>query len=503
MLSKNSLKWGAIIVAILFIVLYFLFFRKSKRNIHDSSNVPTFIVIRGPLTISVIESGTIKASEQIIIKNEVEGKTSILWLIEEGKNVAKGDLLIELDASNLINEEIDQEIGVQNTEAAYIGARENLAVIKNQSQSDIDKAKLDFSFSKQDLEKYLKGEYPNERKEAESRITLAQEDLTRSRDKLEWSEKLYNEKYISESELRADELALKKTELELELEKNNLNLLENFTYTKRIAELKSDVKQTEMTLEREVRKAKADEVQAVAEFKAKESEFNRQKDKLLKIKEQIIKTKIYAPADGLVIYATSAKSSGRHGSTEPLAEGQEMRERQELIYLPTASAVKAEVSIHEASLKKVKLNLPAKVTVDALPDRSFLGKVIKIAPLPDAQSTWMNPDLKVYPTEIYLDSNSAFLRSGMSCKAEIIIAQYEDAVYIPVQAVIRIGDQSTAYIVEGASSKPRKIEIGLDNNRMVRIISGLEPGEVVSLKPPLDASTVNVSKVLMTPNRDE
>jgi HlyD family secretion protein len=212
---------------------------------------------------------------------------------------------------------------------------------------------------------------------------------------------------------------------------------------------------------------------------------------LKKIEEQIKKTKMYAPSDGLVIYATSAGGGRhRHGRSEPLAEGQDVRERQALIHLPTTTSVKAEISIHESSLEKVKINMPASVTIDALPGQAFTGYVATIAPLPDPQSMWMNPDLKVYNSDIYLDSNDAGLRTGMSCKAEIIIEQHKDAVYVPVQAVIRVKGEPTVYVTKGNSYKPRKVKIGLDNNRMVHIISGLKRGEKVLLAPPLASGEV-------------
>jgi HlyD family secretion protein len=454
-----------------------------------SINQATFMVTRGPLRISVIESGTIKARDQVIIKSEVEGQTSILSLVEEGTRVKEGDLLVELDASKLLDEKIDQQIRVQNADAAFVGERENMAVVENQAESDVDKAELAYDFSKEDLKKYQEGEYPNQLKEADSRLTLANEDLTRAQEKLEWSRKLYKEKYISQTELEADELTVKRNGLDLELAKNNLDLLKNFTHKRNLAQLESDVKQAEMALERTRRKASADVVQARANLEAKKAEFERQKDKLDKLEKQIEKTKIYAPTDGLAIYATSAQTGGfRRGSTQPLQEGQEVRERQELIYLPTTASSKVEVALHEASLEKVHIGLPVKVTVDALPGQTFFGHVASIAPLPDPQSAWMNPDLKVYNTDIYLDNNGTALRTGMSCKAEIIIEQYKEATFIPVQAVLRVGGEPTVYVVDGAALQPRKVEIGFDNDRMVRIISGLEPGELVSLTPPLEAA---------------
>ena len=58
-----------------------------------------FAVARGRLTISVTEAGTVKPREQVIIKNEVEGRATILYLIPEGQRVKQGDLLARLDQS--------------------------------------------------------------------------------------------------------------------------------------------------------------------------------------------------------------------------------------------------------------------------------------------------------------------------------------------------------------------------------------------------------------------
>ena len=55
------------------------------------SATPLFTVSRGPLTISVTESGTIQNREQMIVKSEVEGRATILSLVEEGTFVKKGE----------------------------------------------------------------------------------------------------------------------------------------------------------------------------------------------------------------------------------------------------------------------------------------------------------------------------------------------------------------------------------------------------------------------------
>lgn len=470
-------------LAVLLLLAGGLYFLTSRSE--ASQMMAVFPVQQGPLTISVLQSGTIKAKDQIIIKNEVEGRTSIIYLIEEGTRVKAGDLLVELDASSLLDAKIDQEIRVQNAEASFINAKENLEVVRNQAESDKDAALLTLEFAREDLKQYKEGEYPNLLRDAEARIKLAEEELERAQDTLAWSQKLWEEKYISENELKADQLAVTRRRLDLDLAINSLNLLQNFTYLRKVKQLESDIRQAEMAYERTVRKANAAVVQAEAELKARQAEYNQQKDRLVKLEDQLKKTKLYAPADGLVIYATSAQRGGFRGGQEPLMEGQEVRERQELIYLPLGFSAIAEVMVHEASLKKVHPGLPVVITVDALPGRQFMGKVDFIAPLPDAQSMWMNPDLKVYNTQISIEGEESALRTGMSCRVEIIVAHYDDALYVPVQSVLQIGGQPTVYVVNGSAIERRAVKVGLDNNRMIHILEGLKEGEKVLLNPPL------------------
>ena len=450
----------------------------------DDRDTPTFTARQGPLTINVIASGNIQSRERVAVRSEVEGRTTILWLVEEGTHVEKGDLLVELDSSSLEENKVDQQIRVMNSEAAYIRAREQLEIVRNQTAADISRAELDYRFAQLNLTKYVEGEFPQQLQRNEADINLANEELQRANDKLAWSQRLADEGYLTRMELQADELAARRAEIDLELAQGTLQVLQEYTHQQKLEELESDVEQKRMALERVRLLASADVVQAEADFRAKQSEFERQEDRLERIRTQIAKCRITAPAAGMVVYATTG--AGRRQAQEPLGEGQEVRERQELIFLPTAAAMMAEVRIHESSLRKIAPHMPALVQVDAAPDRSFRGRVHRIALLPDAQQGWLNPDLKVYPTFIHIDGEDPALRPGMSCRAEIIVEELEDVVYVPLQSVVRIGRESVVYVMRSRGGvEPRVVATGLDNNRMIHIVSGLAGGERVLLNPPL------------------
>jgi HlyD family secretion protein len=486
----KSFRTLGLIAAVASIALVVIWFKVVRGADDPTSHMATFVARRGPLVISVPESGTITAREEIILRNEVEGRTSIVRLVPEGTKVKKGDLLVELDASTLKDAIIDQDILVQKADAAYVSAQETLAVIENQAKSDIDKAELTLRFAQQDLQQYVDGIYPKDVNELEAKIRLSQEQVKRAEDVNDWSKRLYEEKYLSETEYLADRLSLQGRKLERDVALSNVDLLKNFTYHRQIEQLTSDANQAGMALERTKRKASADVVQAKADLKAKELEYKRQQEKFKKTEDQLAKTMILAPMDGMVVYATSSGRRSPFDRREPMEIGVEVTERQDLISLPTATAMKAQVDIHETSLEKIRVGLPVVITVDALAGKKFLGRVAMISPMPDARSMWMNPDLKIYPTDIYLEDTDSALRTGMSCKAEIIVAQYQDAVYVPVQAVLRVAGEHTLYVVRDGAIEERKVEVGLDDNNMIRIISGLNEGEVVLMTPPLKSGAV-------------
>ena len=479
---------AALVAAIALVVIWFTVVRGGEDT---ESSEETVVAKRGPLTISVPAAGMLKAKDPEIIRNSLEGRATIISIIPEGTRVKQDDLLVELDVSTLVDARVDQVILVNNAEAAFINARETLAITESQAASDVDLAELELEFAKQDLEKYTGkgGQFENDLAAADGKIKLNAEEKTKAEDYLDWSQKLFSEKYLSKTQLQADQLALQRADLNLQVATNDALLLKKYTYNRQIAQLTSDVNQATMALERTEAKARANIAQAKADLAAKDQEYQRQQDKLRKIDDQITKGKIVAPTEGMVVYATSGAGGHGHDDRPPLADGVEVWERQELIYLPRSTSMVAEVDVHEASLQKVHAGLPALVTVEALAGKKLMGTVTRIAPLPDPQSMRMNPDLKVYKTEIALDSNDPTLRSGMNCKAQIIVEQHADTVYVPVETVLRVGGQPTVFVLnDEGDTEERRIEIGLDDKSLVRIVSGLQEGELVLLTPPLKAA---------------
>ena len=107
----------------------------------EKSDTPVFIVKRGPLTISVAERGTIKNREKVVVKSRAEGRSTIIWLIEEGNHVKKGDLLITFDDSSLRNDLERLRIEVATAIARATAAKTGLQRAEAESKK-VDIAEL-------------------------------------------------------------------------------------------------------------------------------------------------------------------------------------------------------------------------------------------------------------------------------------------------------------------------------------------------------------------------
>ncbi len=483
---------------ILIFCVGFVFVRQSSTLEGRVSAIPTFEVQEGPLLISVLESGTISAREQRIIKSEVEGQKQITWLIPEGEHVKEGDLLVQLDSGSFEYQLLTQQIEVQSAEADFIEARENLAIQKLNSESTVSAAKLRLQFAAEDLTKYIEGDFPLDLKGAEAQLILAIAELASAEQDLGGRKRLFEKDFVTVRELEAAERLQQKAQLDLELAESNIELLKSFTYDRRLAQLESDKEEAERALARAHLETASWMVQSEGNVTNRTAQLQHKQKKLRKIEEQIDKCEIYAPTGGMVVYATSSKGGGRMGQQEPLREGQMVHERQELIYLPTAKAVMARITIHESNLAKVRPGLGVRITVDALPGREFTGRVATIAQLPDAMSMYLNPDLKVYDTEIYIDGDGSGLRTGMSCLARIMVERYEHAVYVPVQSVVLTKAGHIVHVLKGNETEERLVDVGLDNNRMIRIASNLKAGERVLLAPPEAPTTMGDEDLLET-----
>jgi HlyD family secretion protein len=175
-----------------------------------------------------------------------------------------------------------------------------------------------------------------------------------------------------------------------------------------------------------------------------------------------------------------------YGTPGILEEGTMVRQRQELIRLPDVSKMLAEIKIEEARAAQVRPGMTAYIAVNNIPHRRFKGTVRRVAPLPDSQASWMNPNVKVFPADILVDEELPILKPGVSASAEIVITNLTSVLSVPIQTVARKQGQNVCFVKRGSRVAPVPVTTGWFNESFVEITAGLKEGDFVLLAPVSD-----------------
>jgi len=474
-------------------------------------------VLRGDREFTVTVGGTLQAEHMERIRSKVHASVQIIELISEGtritqEDVEKGTVLVKLDSSSLTDKHTQQLISVESATASHTKATEDAEIQEKQNESNIRAATLDVKFARMELESYLGtalvaetdgeldfaalagrqelgGAALQKKRQLENEVDLAEEEVKRAGDTYEYSERLAKKKYISRNELKADELALTRKEVEFDQAELALRLFKDYELPMEAERRLADWREKQLERERVTARAKSQSAQATANLRSAEVTLRHQTEILEDLEEQIENCTIHATRPGLVVYASSIARMGR--SRNPIEEGATVRERQEIIHLPDLSSAVAEVKVHESDVKRIEPGQKVVITVDAYPDLQFSGEVKRVAGLPDPLS-WREVVTK-FTVVIPIEGNHPELRPGMSCRAKVIVARPSDALYVPVQAVTRRGEAKVCFVATPKGSVRRVVETGVFDDKYVQIKSGLSEGERVLMNPP----------VLPTPEEEE
>ncbi len=274
---------------------------------------------------------------------------------------------------------------------------------------------------------------------------------------------MYEKGYVSKAQKVSEELNFQKAKFALEQAESKLHVLLDYTKGKTIKELRS-----------EVEKARSDEL-------AKEQTYSLEKTKEAKLVKQIDNCKLFAPGDGIVVYANDPMRS--FGSNAPqIEEGAAVRERQKIFSLPDISRMQVNTKVHESQIDKITPGMKARIRVDAFSDTELEGTVQDVAPLPDPTS-FFSSDVKVYTTRVKIDNPLPNLRPGMNAEVTILVDRKENVLSVPVPAVLEYGGKDHLAIRTPNGFERREVDLGVTNDKFVEVTKGITPGAVVALNP--------------------
>lgn len=220
----------------------------------------------------------------------------------------------------------------------------------------------------------------------------------------------------------------------------------------------------------------------VGRSKSKVTEFQ---DKINKYMEALASTTIKAPEDGIVMFAKDwmGKTYGKDSEINiwnPL-----------VATLPDMSVAISETYIREIDISKVQLNDSVRITIDALPDKVFFGKVIKIATIGEDHKDF---DMKAFKVVVRFEKSDKDMKPGMTVNNDIIVASYKDKLLVPLKAVFSKNGKQIVYLKRGGSITEQEIRLVAENEQYGVVENEIQEGDVVLLYQP-ETFKVEVEKV--------
>jgi HlyD family secretion protein len=197
------------------------------------------------------------------------------------------------------------------------------------------------------------------------------------------------------------------------------------------------------------------------EIAAAEAEVQRLQAKVQRLRDDVQKTVIRAPVSGFITnrYAEVGQWVERGGKVADIID---------------LASVLVRVPVHERDIRLVHVGDQAVVTLDALPNRTFTGRVKYITPQADLAS-------RTFPVKIeVLNTPDTAIKAGMFARGTLRVGATQPAVFVPKDAVVRRASGQVVFVVEDAKARMVPIKTGRTHEGLIEAVEGqLRPGDSV------------------------
>lgn len=199
----------------------------------------------------------------------------------------------------------------------------------------------------------------------------------------------------------------------------------------------------------------------ISERARDESQANVQvlEAKLALAEARLSKLEIRAPFSGIVGIRT-------------VSVGDYVKDGTDLVNLEDISSVKVDFRIPERYLDQVQRGQGIEVLLDALPGRPFRARVDAVDPQVDSSG-------RSALLRGRIENPEGKLKPGMFARVRLILAERDNAMVVPEEAIVPQGNKVTVWKVVDGKAVRAEIKTGLRRAAKVEIVEGLQTGDIV------------------------
>jgi membrane fusion protein (multidrug efflux system) len=152
--------------------------------------------------------------------------------------------------------------------------------------------------------------------------------------------------------------------------------------------------------------------------------------------------------------------------------GDYAKEGSDIVNLEAIDPLKVDFRIPEIYLKQIQVGQTLHVSLDAIPGKTFDGKVYAVNPLIDAAG-------RAIVIRAIVRNPDTSLRPGMFTRVRLFTRELQDSLAVPEQAIVPQGDEHFVFKIADGRAVRVKVEVGQRRDGKVEIVKGLEPTDMV------------------------
>ncbi len=250
------------------------------------------------------------------------------------------------------------------------------------------------------------------------------------------------------------------------------------------AEAKLKLADTEQKLTEVEAKLKADRSAAAADLASKQRAHDQAEFQVKQAEQQLGSLTLRSPSEGVVVLQVNWQAAGAMQMPAPFKPGDHAWPGATIAELPDTSSLQITARVEEAERGRVQIGQSAIIRVDAVPDRSYSGKVEEISTTasPDFNGGWPFP--RNFTLTIALPESDARLTPGMGAIVRIAVDRVAQGIVIPTEAIFRKEGRTVVYVRRGSKFEEVAVEVARRSGNDALIAKGVGAGEQLSLKDP-------------------
>jgi len=212
-----------------------------------------------------------------------------------------------------------------------------------------------------------------------------------------------------------------------------------------------------------------------AKLRQAEAQVAQSQASLNQLNEQFSYTTLVSPIDGIILsrdveVGDAVSSILVLGSTATL-----------VMTLGDTAQVYVKGKVDEADIGNVYLGQPAHIRVESFPNKTFNGKVTKIAPLGVEKD-----NVTTFEVRVSIDNPTGELKANMTANAEILVTEHKNTLSVPEQALTYDNQKNAFIFLPDPKAKDGQhkvaVKVGISNGSRTEILEGLKEGDTVVLQ---------------------